>query len=294
MIVSCLLSVFSRSSLNIIDRYLFGKKKLPYVTLYLSIILLPFFYGTILVVLCKNVSVAIGDFLSLNCFLMALATNLAGLSFTHAFRHKDVRHIVLHTKIPELLLPFLLILPFFSKLGADSLTWKNTLLFALMWIGFIPYFLEGKHKTVLLDRAAFFLCSTMLFQMIISVKIGSKHLTGKEMLAFTIAVLLWRCVLSAPLYLFNKQEPNQQFLFNALPKAILSLILFRGVLALLTQFTFNWAITHGSPLLVWPILNSPVILSSVASQILLKEKIYKTDWIALSGVFTCSCIAHIF
>jgi hypothetical protein len=230
------------------------------------------------------------SFLSVPCFLLALATNLVGLSFSYAFRSKDVRHVVLHTKIPELILPFFLLIPFLAELQPlNVLSWKHCIPLLLTWASFIPYFLKGNHKKILFDKSSLFISTTLLFQMLISSTFRMKLFTFNDLFIFTMATLLWRCILS--LVLFSKK--NEPFKMGLLSTPILVLIGIRGFVALATQFTFNWAIMAGHPLLVWPILNTTLIVSSLASQFLLKEKIHKSDWIALSGLFASTCLAKI-
>jgi hypothetical protein len=228
------------------------------------------------------------SFLSIRCFLLALATNLVGLSFSYAFRHKDVRHVMLHSKIPELILPFFLLIPLFPELQPISL--KHCIPLLLMWISFIPYFLNGNHKKVLFDRPSLCILGTLLFQMLVSSTFRMSLLTLKDLLVFTMAVLLWRCILS--LVLFTNKKSNA-FKFSSLTTPLILLIGVRGLVALVTQFTFNWAIMQGHPLLVWPILNTTLIVSSLGSQFFLKEQIQRSDWIALSGLFASSCLIQI-
>ncbi len=284
MLASCAISVLSRSSLNIIDRYLYGRQPLHFRFLYFTSISLPFLYALIPLLLMGNLMEAARAFFSTNCFLLALATNLVGLSFSNAFRYKDVRHVVLYSKIPELLLPIVLTLPFFSGMWQGALhSWKNFIPLGVTWISFIPYFLNGKYKGIFFDRAAFYLCSSLLFQMVVASTIALSLSSLAEILSYTAALLLWRCILS--LLMPFKRSDQQPTSYKTLPRSVLGWIGIRGIIGLSTQLTFNWAISEGNPLIVWPLLNTTVIISSVASQFFLKEKIHRSDWVALLGIF---------
>lgn len=257
---------------------------------YFSSIFFPFMYGFIFLPFFGSMQDVIESFLSAPCFLLALATNFVSLSFSYAFRSKDVRHVVLHTKIPELILPFFLLSPFFAELQPlNVFSWKHCIPLLITWASFIPYFLNGNHKRVLFDKSSLFISTTLLFQMLISLTFRMTLVTLKDLLVFTMAILLWRCILSLVL-LGKKKEP---FKMGTLSTSILVIIGIRGFVALATQFTFNWAIMAGHPLLVWPILNTTLIVSSLASQFFLKEKMHISDWIALSGLFASSCLAKI-
>lgn len=284
MLLSCLTNVVSRSSLNVIDRYLLKDDKINFNFIYFTSIFLPFIYAFLFLPVFGNIQDLINSFFSIRCFLLALATNLVGLSFSHAFRSKDVRHVMIHTKIPELILPFFLLTPLFS---GDAVSLKHCIPLILMWISFIPYFLNGNHKKVLFDTPSLCILGTLLFQMLISSTFQKAPLSLNELLVFTMAVLLWRCILS--LMLFSNKK-SSTFKLSCLTTPIMLLIGIRGVVALLTQFTFNWAITEGHPLFIWPILNTTLIVSSLASQFFLKEQVHKSDWIALCGLFASSCL----
>lgn len=96
MLFSCLTNVFSRSSLNITDRYLLKNDKLNFNFVYFNSIFLPLIYSFLFLPFFGNLYDVLTVFLSLPGFLLALATNLVGLSFSYAFRYEEVRHVVLH------------------------------------------------------------------------------------------------------------------------------------------------------------------------------------------------------
>ena len=288
MLFSCLTNVISRSSLNVIDRYLLKNDKISFKFVYFSSIFLPFVYGFLFLPYFGSMQDVMDSFLSTRCFLLALATNLVGLSFSYAFRHKDVKHVMIHTNIPELILPFFLLIPLFPELHPISL--KHCIPLLLMWISFIPYFLSGNHKKILFDKPSLCILGTLLFQMLVSSTLRLSLVTLKDLLVFTMAVLLWRCILSLILFTNKNKSP---FKFSSLTSPLILLIGVRGFIALVTQFTFNWAIMQGHPLFVWPLLNTTLIVSSLASQFFLKEQIHKSDWIALSGLFASSCLIQI-
>lgn len=290
MLASCGINILSRSSLNVIDRHLFGKQKLNFQLLYLSSNFIPFLYSLILLPWFGN-DFFLDEFFSLRCVLLALATNLVGLSFSHAFKHKEVRHVVLHTKMPELIIPFLIFLPFIPDWVMEKeVTWKHFIPLAITWLSFIPYFINGQYKKILFDSSALYLFGSLLFQIIISSTFMKSMSSWNDLLTFTVAILFWRCILSLPLA-FKEACNFTSILSISVP--MISLIAIRGLVSLITQFTFNWAIVEGHPLILWPLLNTTIILSSVMSQFVLKEPIYKSDWIALTGLFLSSCILKI-
>lgn len=293
MLTNCCINVVSRSSLNLLDRYLFGKQSLSFFHLYFCSISLPFIYGLCGILFTDQIESSINYFFSINCLLLALATNLVGLSFSYAFRHKEVRHVILHSKIPELLFPLLLFVPLLSMGWTSSyeLTWKSFLPLTVTWLSFIPYFLHGKSVGFFFDKTAFFISGSLLFQMVVSANISIPKTTFHQILSYTVALLLWRCILSIPLCFKNKKKNIESA--SSLWGKLSGLIAFRGLIALITQFTFTWAVIEGDPILVWPILNTTVFISSIASQFILKETIHRSDWIALCGVFVSSCLTQI-
>lgn len=291
MIANCFACVASRSSLNVIDRYLFGQNSINFKFLYFSSLLLPFIYSLLLLPFFGTFAGVIEHILCIKCFTWALATNLVGLSFSYAFRHKDVRHVVLHTKIPELILPVFVFFSFFPDQFSGGVNWKHLVPLALTWVSFIPYFMGGLHKTILFDKPALCLFGSLLIQMLVGSSILISLNGIEEILVFTIAFLFWRCILSLPLSL--KKIKDEKIDLRALSLPIILIIIGRGVIGLIAQFTLNLALVDGHPMMIWPLLNTSVILSAIASQYFLKEQIHKSDWIALSGLFLSSSLLQI-
>ncbi len=157
MLINCCVNVLSRSSLNILDRYLYGKLSLNFFFIYFSSVFLPLIYGICGVLLYDKINVSIKYFFSFNCFFLALSTHIVGLSFSLAFKYKDIRHIVLHSKIPELLFPIFIIISIFLNMPISyKITLRCFLPLVITWLSFIPYFLNGKYTNVLFDKYALF------------------------------------------------------------------------------------------------------------------------------------------
>lgn len=127
--------------------------------------------------------------------------------------------------------------------------------------------------------------------MIISSNIGILETTFINNLSFTVAIFLWRSIFFIPLFFYKKMKIS--YINSSSFIRLSGLIAFRGLAALITQLTFTLAIINGDPIVIWPILNATVFVSSIASQFILKEQIYKSDWIALCGVFISSCLIKV-
>lgn len=199
--------------------------------------------------------------------------------------------MVLHSKIPELVLPLLVFLSLFPDKFDGGVTWKHLIPLVLTWLSFIPYFMGGKHRKILFDKSALFLFGTLVIQMLVGSTVLMSFTNIEEILVFTIAFLFWRCILSLPLSL--KKINDEKLNLSAITWPVIVIIAVRGFVGLLAQFTLNLALIDGHPLLIWPLLNTSVILSAVASQYFLKERIHSSDWVALSGLFLSSCLLQI-
>jgi hypothetical protein len=297
ILLSCA-NVASRSSLNVIDRFVFGRSKTGFLQLYFFTNALPLVLGFFILAFLKTKVSFWSYFLTLPCALWALSTHLVGMSFSYAFRHCEVRQVVIKAKIPEVLFAFT---PFiFNTIPSFSSGLKTYASLTPTLIGLILIWLKGGSKKIpLFDRVGFYIISSLLIQMICvsSLSISADTLEGG--LLISVAMLLWRCCLMLPfLYTSWKKEQNvrdeaQEPVQDSKGQfsRISGVLIFRAVLALATQLTFTWCVLKGPPLLIWPIFNTTPLVASIAAQLILKEYPHWSEVVALLCFFlgsTCT------
>ncbi|MBY0529426.1 MAG: hypothetical protein K2P51_04465 [Rhabdochlamydiaceae bacterium] len=331
-------NVVSRSSLNIIDRLVFSRSKTGFLRLYLYTNALPLAAGILLLPPISTIHSFFSLFTTIPCFLLALSTQLVGMSFSYAFRHCEVRHVIIKAKIPELLFVLVPFIPFAAE-AMPQYTLGLGVYCSLIATsaGLIILFLQKKSKILsLFDKAGYFIIGSLVIQMTCSSMLKMSNRTWSEIIQLTVAMLLWRCCLTLPMLLFNE---NASYLFSWLKKdqlriyayrlkkrffpatvppqnlqmerlAVASgqtevektdlpetkthssgyfgLLSLRAILALITQLTFTWCILEGPLWLIWPIINTTPLISSIASQFILKEKPLFKEIVALFCFFISS------
>jgi len=286
VIFNCLLNVICRSSLNVIDRFLFGGRVLGFFYVQFLSLFLPFLISIGYLGLLHESKLLFNWFTSFPCFFLSISAHLVGLSYSYAFRHHQVKHVIIRSKLPELILPIILFIPFFYTKFPPN--FKTLIPLAITWTGILPiYFIDRKREN-LLDKTTLFIAGSSLLQMFFSSYLSVSTLNYSNKIGFTTAMLLWRCLFTLPFCFRIKASAK-----GNLDSASIAIILFRAVASFATQVTFTWCVFEGNPLVVWPLLSLTPIVATVGSHILLKEKIKPLDLIPLVALFLGSTIALI-
>jgi hypothetical protein len=192
-IATCFSNVLLRSSLNVIDRFLFGKKLFGFFYLYFLSLALPFLIGILFLLQLGDLKTLWGIVNSSPCFLLSISSQLVGLSFSYAFRKHEVRQVILRAKLPELFLPLLLWIPFWTNgHSADFITWKTIFPLIITWIGILPLVIQNHSRSYFFDKATFFVCGSLLVQMFFSSHVRTESLSYSEAIGLTTGILLWR------------------------------------------------------------------------------------------------------
>lgn len=287
VLLSCA-NVVSRSSLNVIDRLLFSQSKMGFLRLYFFTNALPLILGISLLIFVKTETTFWSYFFTFPCLFLALSTHLVGMSFSYAFRYCQVRQVVIKAKMPELLFALAAFIPVISKnLPRCSLGLNTYLVIATTMIGLIFLFTGKRSKILsLFDKTGLYIIGSLLVQMICSSFILISAKTVAEIMLLSIAMLLWRCCLMLPV-LFIPMK-TQTPIDDPDSLKMLGVLSFRAILALTTQITFTWCVVKGSPLLIWPIMNTTPLVASIVSQCVLKENPHWTEIAALLCFFSGS------
>lgn len=275
----------SRSSLNVIDRFLFGKKLFGFFYIYLLSLTLPCVIGIAFLLPLGNIQNLWTVFATPSCLMLSIATQLVGLSFGYAFRKHEVKHVILRAKFPELFLPLFLLFPFFrGQEESVIVNWKMALPLIITWLGILPLALRKEYLASFFDRSTLFLSGSLLLQMFVSSKIPAELNTYSQAIVLTTAILLWRCLFTLPFCLFKKKKIELEE--NPIDSAyVIKILILRSIIAFLTLLTFTRCIMEGNPLLIWPILNMTPLVATAASHLILKEKVSHLEKFALAGFF---------
>lgn len=297
VLLSCA-NVASRSSLTVIDRFLFGQSKLGFLQLYFFTNALPLFLGLFILAFFEERGVFWVHFLTWPCVLLAISTHLVGMSFSYAFRHSEVRQVIIKAKMPELIFAFASFVPLLSNnmpLFALGLKTYVTIIATLIGLLFI-WSERGAKVFLLFDRTGLCIIGSLLIQMICASFMSMPTKTLQEVVVLSVATLLWRCVFMIPLLYTNRissrNKAPQPEEMACSPKdqfsKISGILFFRAILALMTQLTFTWCVLKGSPFLIWPIFNTTPLVASIASQLILKENPQRSEILALLCFFSGS------
>ncbi len=269
-----------------IDRFLFGKRLLGFFNLYFLSMLLPFLIGVLYLASNGELSL-IGDwFYSLPCLLLSVSAHLVGLSYSYAFRHYEVKQVIIRSKLPELILPLFFFMPFFAAKFTPSM--KSLLPLVITWIGVMPLYMKSKEKLNFLDKTTLFIAGSTLLQMFFAAHLSASTTTITEKIGFTTAMMLWRSIFTIPFCFNYKSERSNQVGF-----VIFLIIIVRAFASFATQLTFTWCVFEGNPLYIWPILSLTPLVASVASHIILKEKIHLVELFALCAFFLGTSVEFI-
>jgi uncharacterized membrane protein len=272
LIFWALISAMSRSGLNIIDRKQFAhhQRAIP-VTLFLNNLF------PVILVFCLNAWVwnipltqITRTILHPSIFLLALLIQTTAYVFSYALKHHTINQVGIYTKLADLLIPL-------------GFWWfYNNFQFTYLWVSLattlIAYWaLKGRTYTI----------HTSIYLIPIPLLIVSQALlaplTGitKNMDVLwlnTLGLMIWRTLFSLAVLLWNR--PTKTSIASHFSK----LSFLRSILTITTQYGFVVAVSSINSVVVWPILNSSILLSSCLSAIFLKEKPHPKEWVAIISI----------
>lgn len=246
-----LVSALSRAGLNIIDRYQIGQKKLSILGVNLWNNALPAVLMVLVALSFGHGSELLSYFFDWKTVLFGGLVQLVAYAFSYAFRHLHVNLVTVMGKFSDLLIPVGVFLTtrywswdtygfaVATTLACLPILWMTRTLGSFRSIGVAGFAVSG----ALLLQASF---SPLLAP---AVPISDV----RHLLIFATAVILWRTVWRslAPL-LHRRTGRRTPWLvppFSPIP-------ILRGLLTIVTQTAFIFAISSSASALAWPILNS--------------------------------------
>ena len=261
-------SVACRAGLNVIDRTYFHRCQGSIVTANVINNALPTALIAVPLLVLQPPELLSRELLSPRVIAASLIIQVVAYTFGAALRKVAIPRVLVVSKLPDLVIPWGLML---TVGRADARDW----LFSLATVAAcLPVFAsmsptERRPRTWLVVMFVALSVQGILSPLLF-VPANSQ---GLGWITFTAAVIAWRLVwsllvglLRPPRSLPTEQAPNPK-------QASLGrkLLILRAFVALATQFTFLLAAGQGIPGLAWPILNSAALVAVVMSSIVLKE-----------------------
>ncbi len=282
-------NVFSRSTLTVIDRYIYGLKG-KNLFIFLSInTFLPFLIGLTAVLAFKDFAHLWKYIFSTECMIFSPAIQLVSFSYCLAFKKWEVRHVELQGKISDLFLPLVFfIIPASFLHGMEATQWQLYIPMVLSWIGFTPLIIKHHLLRNIINKSTLLICSSLIIEESISMVITKTSFSnGWDAFVFALGTLFWRSIISIICSIISHFSLPKTHLENSFKEIEsldfkLTMVIFvRALITLVTQVTFIFTIATTHPLIIWPILNSTPLVSSICSKIVLKEKLFWPEMFAL-------------
>jgi hypothetical protein len=294
-VLSAIVNVLSRSSLNLVDRYTLGVKK---SNVYLALVtntLIPFVIGALLLTMYGSPGLLWQKITSLPCFFLSLIIQVVSTAFSFSFKLWNVRQVVIQAKVADICLSL-----FFAVAYAFSLfqvrqieyDWITLLALAISIKSCIPLFMMQK-PAFLLHKTSLWIIGSLVVQAIfLSLWKMEKGATFEDAAAISIATLFWRSLFASSIawrHALKEAESDERLsdVLQIQEAWSLHTLLLRPLAMLLTQSTFIFSIQTGNPLIIFPIINSAPLVSTLLSRLILKEKLLWQDLVAITG-FTLS------
>jgi len=260
---SALFCVFSRTFLNLVDRVIFGQRKIDFCSALFWNAMHPFAIALFFCSLSSSIDGSL--FLEPVCIYNGLAAQLTAASFSLAFRFMPIRSVVASAKVADFLIP-LACFSITQKLSSTSLIFNQLSACAFFPLGYLAI----KQKTIHFSAASF-LIGCLLIQGALSsaFQIPEKSSSFAGFSQLILAILGWRTIFAAIPLFFSKLTFESE---NLSLKSI-STLFIRGVLAYLSQASFFFCILFDHSFLAWPILNASPLFACCAAAVFLKEEI---------------------
>lgn len=283
-ILASLISSISRAGLNVVDRRQFQDNRtcpalIGYWNNYLPVCLI-----APLVILSPASRIFIKILFSLEIIFLSLLIQCVAYSFSFAFKSFRVTDMAVLTKIADMTVPLVLLL-----FGFRLIPFELFVLLPAIITLFI--FCAGRSVVIKSRKAILVLVSALTIQGTYSFFVGINSIIGSsiwDLLSASFVVLLWRLIFSGALVVYKGQ-------ISAIYKFPMSVIsykrfCFRGILTLITQISFVFAIESNNLMSVWPILNATGLFGAVFAYLFLSEKLAVKDLIFIALAFCISAV----
>lgn len=287
-IAASVISLFSRAGLNVVDRHQFRQEKACPLAIGCWNNLLPVLIFFPIVLSTPASKFCFNDLLSLEVTSLALIIQFVALSFSFAFKKLRVTDIAILSKSADITIPLVLVIA-----GTYSVSFSYFLLLPIIILMFVySAGIEAFKKS--------YQSSTILV-LVLTIQGLYAYFVNFDMslergfwglLSISFSILVWRFIFSS-LFVISRQRGSY---FYAFPRPILSRFSFylRGVLTVVTQFSFVYAITSEHLMIVLPILNATGFLGALFAHIFLGEKLSLKDFLCVFFAFLITGLAIIF
>lgn len=206
-----------------------------------------------------------------NTLIHGLIAFLAGTFFSYGFKISNTRWVVASSKIGDLAI--LAAALFTAKAEFNS---NSSIFVLLVTISFFPFYIASysQLKRIHLIFILIVIPLTLTTQSLINSYYPCPATIWEEYFPYVCCILFWRFAFSLSFISLAKRKGIKSSHIS-----ILQIFQFfvRGLLACASQIFFYLAINTQNNIVVWPILSSAPLISSYASQILLKENMKRSE-----------------
>lgn len=278
-ILASLISSISRAGLNVVDRRQFKDNGICPVAISHWNNLFPVLMIMPMVLLSPASRLFVEIFFTLEIIFLSFLIQCVAHAFSMAFRSFRVSDIAVLSKIADITVPLILLLFGFQLIPYE--------LFLLMPVAIALFIFCAGGGAVIRDcKAPLVLVFALTIQGVFAFFIGINPFLGIGiwgLLSTTCAMLLWRLIFSGLLLLFK----GPKWAIYKFPQNSISCkkFYFRGLLTLITQISFVFAIESNNLMKVWPLLNATGLFSAVFASVFLSERLSVKDavYVALSS-----------
>jgi len=270
------LSSFSRSILNIIDRYTFGHLKksvagTSFINNYLPLLLL--------LVICSitgNGKELLQKIISFKIICIAFLIQMVSYAYSLAFKHANIHKVIVISKLSDIFIP----IGIFLIVGSwNWLDYGFAILTTIVCIPIIFQKSDYKNKTPLYIVLAVIVV-LVLQGSLSSVLVDKSEQTIVNSILITTAIMFWRFCWSFFVYYYHKEGSLIEDLLD-----VRLVALFRCLTSISTQLFFILALSYTTSPIAWPIFNSTILFSVGLSALILKEKATKLEYLVIASIF---------
>lgn len=283
-VLASVISSISRAGLNVVDRMQFQRLDVcPLVMGYWNNVL-PVFLLLPIIFISPAFDYYVNDIFSYKVICLSILIQCVAYSFSFAFRKLRITDVAVLSKAADLTVPLALVL-----LGFYLIPYSFFLLLpAILTIFILSAGTNVAKKTY---KSSIVLVSTLTAQGIYAYFVGLTIFFDREfwgLLSAAFSVLVWRFIFSS-MFMIYKKRISHLYCF---PHHFLSHsgFYFRGLLTVITQVTFIFAIAADNLMNVWPILNAAGFLGAIFAYFFLGEKLAPRDFLFTLFVFFISGI----
>ncbi|MBA3815383.1 MAG: hypothetical protein H0X29_02480 [Parachlamydiaceae bacterium] len=281
--------VFTRSLLNIVDRHMLGIKKLNIHLQNCFNVTSALLIGCLISTYFCSFNEIISVILQPYCFISAVVMHLVSYAFSLSFKHSSVREVLVTAKVADLIITpaicFCLTYFFWqSDLNAHVLKPTTYLIgfcaLALLFVGM-------KDIDFLWHPRSLFLIMSISLQILFTMVAKQNNtviLSLKEGWILSIGMLIWRSIFSLVPALICVLQTRPGLIYQKISFRLIVSIFMRAAMMILAYVTFVFSIELNKPLIVFPILNSSLLIATFLAKFILKEKPSFYEVAALIGM----------